>query len=108
MFVTVSVYRARPGQEGAVVSLHEEWQHLRKAGTGGFLSAELLRDLKDPLSFIDIARFESEEAAQSVANDPRQAAWYERLSQLTEGTQEQTGCRREWQLDPDAGSVSRL
>ena len=108
MFVTVSVYRARAGQEGAVVALHEEWQHLRKAGTEGFLSAELLRSLKDPLSFIDIARFESEEVALIVANNPEQTAWYQRLAQLTEGAQELTGCRREWQLDPDVGSISRL
>ena len=108
MFVTVSVYRARAGQESAVVALHEEWQHLRKAGTEGFLSAELLRSLKDPLSFIDIARFESEEAARSVVNNPEQSAWYRRLEQLTDGDQELTGCRREWQLDPDIGSVSRL
>src|SRR6476661_1425597 len=108
MFVTVSVYRARAGQESAVVALHEEWQHLRKAGTDGFLSAELLRSLKDPRSFIDIARLESEEAAQSVANNPEQSAWYGRLAQLTEGVRELTGCRREWQLDPGLGSVSRL
>jgi heme-degrading monooxygenase HmoA len=108
MFVVVSVYRAMPGQEGAVVALHEEWQHLHKAGTAGFLSAELLRSLKDPLSFIDIARFESEEAAQSIANNSDQAAWYQRLAQLTEGAQDLTGFRREWQLNPDVGSVSRL
>ena len=108
MFVTVSVYRARPGQEGAVVALHEEWQHLRKAGTEGFLSAELLRSLEDPLSFIDIARYESEDAARSVAGNPEQAAWYRRLAQLTTEPMELTGCRREWQLDPDAGSISRL
>ena len=108
MFVTVSVYRARAGQEGKVVALHEEWQHLRKSGSKGLLSAELLRSLKDPLSFIDIARFESEEAARSVTNNPEQAAWYQRLEQLTEGIQELSGCRREWLLDPDAGSVSRL
>jgi heme-degrading monooxygenase HmoA len=88
--------------------LHEEWQHLRKAGTDGFLSAELLRSLKDPLSFIDIARFESEEAARSVANNPEQVAWNRRLAQMIEDAQELTGCRREWQLDPDIGSVSRL
>ena len=108
MFVMVSVYRARAGQEGAVVALHEEWQHLWKSGSEAFLSAELLRSLEDPLSFIDIAQFESEEAAQAVANNPEQAAWYRRLAQLTEGVQELTGCRREWQLDPDVGSVSRL
>jgi heme-degrading monooxygenase HmoA len=108
MFVMVSVYRARAGQEDKVVALHEEWQHLHRAGTAGFLSAELLRSLKDPLSFIDIARFESEEAAQSIATIPEQAAWHRRLAQLTEDVQEQTGCRREWQLDPDGGSVSRL
>ena len=108
MFVTVALYRARSGQEDAVVALHEEWQHLRTTGTVGFLSAELLRSLEDPRSFIDIARFESEQAAQSAASMPEQAAWYERLAQLTEGTQELTGFRREWQLDPDTGSVSRL
>lgn len=108
MFVTVSVYRVRAGQEDAVVALHEEWRHLRKAGTDGFLSAELLRSLKDPLSFIYIARFESEEAAQSIANVPEHATWYRRLAQLVEGAQELTDCRREWQLDPGIGSVSRL
>ena len=108
MFVTVSMYRAREGQEGAVVALHEEWQRLRKAGSEGFLSAELLRSLQDPLAFIDIARFENEAAAQTAANDPGEAAWQQRLSRLTEDNPTLTSCRREWQLDPKVGSISRL
>jgi heme-degrading monooxygenase HmoA len=108
MFITVSMYRAREGQEGAVVALHEEWQRLRKGGSQGFLSAELLRSLQDPLSFIDIARFESEVAAQAAANAPDEADWQQRLSQLTEGSPTMTWCRREWQLDPKMGSISRL
>lgn len=84
MFVTVFTFRAKAGEENSVVALHEEWRRDRLAKAKGFISGELLRGVKDQREFVDIAHFESEEASQVVANDPKQDAWYRRLVGLSE------------------------
>jgi len=35
MFVTVSTYRAKAGEEDAVIALHEDWQRNQQARTQG-------------------------------------------------------------------------
>jgi heme-degrading monooxygenase HmoA len=85
MFVAVCTYRARAGEEDAVIALHEDWQRNRRAKAKGYLSGELLNDVRDPQAFITIARFESRAAALMVAEDPEQITWYRRLVSLAEG-----------------------
>jgi quinol monooxygenase YgiN len=82
--VVVTTYRARAGEEDAVVALHEDWQLRRRAQAAGYLSGELLADLRDARTFIDVARYESAAAAQRHAADPEQQAWYRRLISLVE------------------------
>lgn len=96
MFVTVCAYRVRAGEEDAVVALHEDWQRRRPGGVAGFLSGELLRSARDQRLFIDIVRFESEEAAESHARDPEQQAWRRRLTNLSEREQDVLACSVEW------------
>lgn len=84
MFVTVCVYRARAGEEDAVIALHEDWERNRRPKAKGYLSGELLNDVRDPQAFITIARFESEVAVQAITEDPEQVAWYRRLASLAE------------------------
>ena len=79
MFVTVSIYRAKAGEEDAVIALHEDWQRHQQARTQGYLSGELLRNVKAPRKFIAIMRFESQKSARALANDREQDAWYRRL-----------------------------
>lgn len=84
MFVTVCTYRARAGEEDAVIALHEDWERNRRGQASGYLSGELLNDVRDPQAFTTIARFESRAAARTLAEDPEQIAWYRRLASLAE------------------------
>ena len=84
MFVTVCTYRAKRGEEDAIIALHEDWQNNQRLRARGYVSGELLNHAIDPQFFIDIARFESEAAARALADDPDQAAWYHRLMSLAE------------------------
>ena len=84
MFVTVFTYRARAGEEDAVIALHEDWQRTQRAKAAGFVAGELLRARHDARTFVDVAHFESEAAVRNVARDPDQEAWYRRLASLCE------------------------
>ena len=84
MFVTVSAYRARTGEEDAIVAIFENWQRDQTLRARGYLSGELLRNVEDPRQFIAIMRFENREAAHAVANDPEQDAWHHRVASLSE------------------------
>ena len=97
MFVTVSIYRAKAGEEDAVIALHEDWQRHQQLNIRAYLSGELLRNIVDSRAFIAIMRFENQEAAQALENDPERRTWYRRLVSLTEGTPIRTEYTIEWQ-----------
>jgi len=84
IFVIVSTYRAKAGEEDAIIALHEDWQ--RKQGLQGnvYLSWELLRNTEAPNEFIVIAHFENAELARAMADELNQDAWYARLVSLLE------------------------
>ena len=84
IFVIVSTYRAKAGEEDAIIALHEDWQ--RKQGLQGnvYLSWELLRNTAAPNEFIVIAHFENAELARAMAHELNQDAWYARLVSLLE------------------------
>ena len=84
MFVTVSAYRARTGEEDAIIAIYENWQLDQKLRARGYLSGELLRNVEDPHQFIVIMRFENQESAHALENDPEQDAWYQRVVSLTD------------------------
>ncbi len=84
MYVVVSTYRARAGQEDAIVALHESWERDQRTRITGYLSGELLRVIQDSQAFIDIARYADGAAAQGAAVDPEYIAWQQRLASLTE------------------------
>ena len=84
MFIVVCTYQARQGEEDAIVALHEDWQRTLRARAAGYLSGELLYTIQDPQTFKAVTRYESEAAAQAIANDPEQIAWQRRLLSLTD------------------------
>jgi heme-degrading monooxygenase HmoA len=84
MFVTVSTYKAKAGEEDAIVALHEAWQRKQQPRAKGYLSGELLRSVEDARQFIAILRFESQECARALTNDPERKAWSQRLGSLLE------------------------
>ena len=97
MFVTISTYQARQGEEDAVIALHEDWQRRQQSHARGYLSGELLRNVMASREFIAIMRFENQEAAQVLANDPERETWYRRLVSLTEDISIRTEHMSEWQ-----------
>jgi len=99
MFVTVRVYRARDGEEDAIVALHEDWEHTLRGRAAGYVSGELLHDVQDPRVFIAIARFESEAAARAAAEDPEQVAWRQRLASLAEAEPLYNVYNRAWEAE---------
>jgi hypothetical protein len=98
VFVTVSTYRAKAGEEDAIIALHEDWQRKQGLKAKVYLSWELLRNTEAPSEFIVIAHFESEELARAMADDLNQDAWYFRLMSLIEEGPVCTDYRSEWQL----------
>ncbi len=52
MFVTVSAYRAKAGEEDAIIALHEDWQRHQQPPARGYLSGELLRNVMDSREFM--------------------------------------------------------
>lgn len=96
MFVTVSTYKAKAGEEDAIIALHEDWQRHLQPHARGYLSGELLRNIMDSREFIAIMRFENQEAAQALTNDPEQDAWYQRVVSLTENVPTLTEYTSEW------------
>jgi len=97
MFVTLSTYQARQGEEDAVIALHEAWQRHQQPNARGYLSGELLRNVMTSREFVAIMRFENQEAAQALANDPERETWYRRLVSLTEHMPNRTEYTSEWQ-----------
>ena len=72
MFVTVSTYLAKPGEEDAIIAIYEDWQRTLQTRVKGYLPRELLRKAEVPRKFISIMRFESQESVRSYRNDPEQ------------------------------------
>ena len=98
MFVTVFTYKAKPGEEDAIIALHENWQRNLQPRAKGYLSGELLRNISDHNEFVAIMRFENREAAQALANDAEQVAWYRRLVSLVEQVPLLAEYASEWQV----------
>jgi len=96
MFVAVSIYRAKAGEEDAIIALHEAWQRHQQPRAKGYLSGELLRNTQAPREFVAIMRFENPAFAQALANDPERNAWYRRLVSLVENVPVLTEYTREW------------
>lgn len=108
MFVTVCTYRALPGEEDAIIALHEAWQMRRTAGVPGFLSGELLRSTQDLRLFVSVVRFESEESANACAQDLEQRAWRRRLASLSETESDVLACSVEWWWTAPPNWTARL
>ena len=96
MYVVVSTYRAKVGEEDAIIALHEDWQRSQDLHRKNYLSWELLRNIELPRVFIVIAHFASKELAQAMINDLARDAWYPRLVSLLEEEPTSTDYVREW------------
>jgi heme-degrading monooxygenase HmoA len=79
MFITVYSYRAREGHAQTTIRLHLELGRNPAWRGPGFLCGELLQSLENPSEFVEIARFESEQAAREVVRRREFTAWHARL-----------------------------
>jgi hypothetical protein len=102
MFVVVSTYRAKAGEEDAIIALHEDWERNWSAKAKSYISWELLRKDEVPQEFIAITYFMSKELALAAMSDLEQDAWYSRLMSLLEEGPIQTDCTSQWQFRRDA------
>lgn len=98
MIVVVSSFRAKVGEEDAIIALHEDWQRCQGLKSEGFVSWELLRKIEAPREFIAIACFRSEEMARAAETERERDAWYCRLVSLIEEGPVHTGCASAWVL----------
>ncbi|MCU0521721.1 MAG: antibiotic biosynthesis monooxygenase [Anaerolineae bacterium] len=96
MHIVVYTYRARVGQEDAIVALHESWDRAQHAQAQGYLSGELMRAIEDPGLFVEITRYENADVARAAAADPEQAVWRQRLASLTEEGLQGGACGCVW------------
>jgi hypothetical protein len=98
MFVIVSTYRARSGEEDAIIALHEEWQRSQNLNARLYHSWELLRKVDAPREFISIAQFANEQLAQTATKALEKDVWYGRLVSLIEEGPTQIHCTSAWRL----------
>jgi hypothetical protein len=97
MFAIVSTYRARVGEEDAIIALHEDWERCNQ-GLEGYFSWQLFRNIQAPRDFIAIAQFENEDLARAATTGLKKDAWYDRLISLTEGRTIHSDYIQAWQL----------
>lgn len=98
MFVIVSTYLAKVGEEDAIIALHEDWQRNHDLTVKNHIAWELLRKVEAPREFIAIAHYESEELAKVAENNLGHDAWFCRFVSLIEEGSLREYCTSEWQL----------
>ena len=98
MFVIVSTYLAKAGEEDAIIALHEDWQRNHASWVKSYVSWELLRKIEAPREFIAIAHCENEELSKVAENNLEQDAWLSRLVSLIEEGHTYTYYTSEWLL----------
>jgi len=108
LFVTLVAGRARPGEEDAVIALHEDWVR-RRSADGGLLSSEILFDHADPSAFLAISHYLDRDAAERSWTDPEHAAWRRRLASLSEAQLAQREMLSLWRANslPSAAPTQR-
>ena len=99
MFVMVSRFHVRPGEEDAFLALHEDVERRRQSRIEGLISRELLADLEDESTFVALARYTSREAAESHFRDPDYGDWYQRLVSLSNEAPDVALYRMAWQTE---------
>ncbi len=98
MFATVSTYRAREGEDDAVIALHEDWQRNHAQSSSIYISWALLQNNKEPREFVAIAYFSAQESVQAALNELNRDAWYTRLVSLLEAEPVIIHCTCVWRM----------
>jgi len=99
MFVMVSRFNVRPGEEDAFVALHEAAGAGSQPGIEGLISRELLTDMNHPSTFITLARYRDREAAEAHSHDLEDGDWHQRLVSLSRETPDTALFRTAWKAE---------
>jgi hypothetical protein len=85
MFGTIGHARLKPGNDAKMRELMDEWkQTIRPTIPGGML--ELTGNAAgQPNEMVFVALMQDEATYRALAEDPRQDAWFRRMSELVDG-----------------------
>lgn len=108
MFISLSIYQARSGEEDAVLALHEEWQRLTLQNSSGFISGEVLCSTSARGTYVVIVRCESEDAFRRLAAELDRDFWHGRLLSLVEPDPVVVECRTDGRVDRGQGEADPL
>jgi hypothetical protein len=108
VFVIVSTYRAKIGEEDAIIALHEDWQRNQSQKSSGYFAWAVLQSNNEPRDFITIAYFSSKEIAQATLDDLKQDVWYFRLVSLLEVKPVATSCTQVWHMTDTINTDHRI
>jgi hypothetical protein len=96
LFIIVSSYRAKAGEEDAVIALHEDWLRTQRQHFPEYLRWELFNKLETPTEFVAVASFANKDVAQAATSKLEQGTWYHRLLSLLETAPVHVSCTRAW------------
>jgi len=82
MYGTVMRLQVKPGQDGAITALHEQWVRERKSDVNGFIADYALKSDRVPGEWLVLVIFDTEEHYRTNAADPAQHRQYEELRTL--------------------------
>lgn len=106
-FVSILQFRAKVGEEDAIVALHEDWQRRLLPRAAGYLYGELLSHPDDPGCFMSVAHYECKTACLAATSDPEYRSWYDRLASLIDGEPVHSFCLSAWSAYPDSTGVGQ-
>lgn len=86
----IQVVRGKVKDAAAIKAAGEQWQAEVKPGAKGYLGST--SGVAKDGTFVNVARFESEEAFRSNSDRPERSAWWEKTSKIFDGTPTAYNC----------------
>jgi len=84
MFVSISRYRVKAGQEQALREHNEEWKNNIRPNTQGFISVHVYTNPKDAHDWTSVATFVDQYSEVVNANSTDHKLWYRRMLEMLE------------------------
>ena len=103
MFVIVSSYRAKVGEEDAIIALHEDWQRSQGLKSEGYIFPGNSSERSSPPASSSQSRASRARRWRRQQNELERDAWHDRLVSLIEEGPVHTGCTSEWMLRKRCG-----
>jgi quinol monooxygenase YgiN len=88
MFVSISRYRVKPGQEQALKDHNEDWKLNVRPETHGFISVQVFSNPKNRLEWTSVATFVDQYSEMLNANSTDHKLWYRRMLEMLDGPPE--------------------